>query len=224
MNIQNYLNDRVENQVSYYSSKSALNKHYYLLFKVSQLIAAALLPFLSVFISDFSWAKYLVAFLGTLVTILEGVLAVGKYHEKWITYRSTAEALRQEKFLFLMQAGSYTSEDANLQFVNRIELILGKENLGWQQMIVKEKENDAKGKVNPDDAADTGNDTANAGSDNKPASENEDLEESTIIDPVTGVSSDAEEIHDTTEDVTSGDIEEKLVSTPATDKPSPKSL
>lgn len=140
MDIQKYFEERVEDQVKYYSKKGRVNKEYYQLFKVSQLIAAALLPFFTAFISDYTSVKYIVALLGTMVTILEGVLAIGKYHEKWIAYRSTAETLKQEKFMFLMKAGSYTERNAALQFVNRIELILSKENSGWQQMIVKEKE------------------------------------------------------------------------------------
>ena len=138
MNIQNYMKERVESQVHYYESKSALNKKYYLFFKISQLIAATLLPFFSVFLSDYLWMKYMIAFLGSMVTILEGVMATGKYHEKWVMYRGTAETLRQETYLFLMKAGTYNEKDAMQQFVTKVEFSLGKENMGWQQMIVKD--------------------------------------------------------------------------------------
>lgn len=198
MNIQNYIDDRVEDQLKFYSRKGALNKNYYLRLKISQLIAAALLPFVSVFISvEHDWAKYLVAFLGTLVTILEGVLAVGKYHEKWIMYRSAGEALKQEKFLFLMQAGNYTGDDAAMQFVNRIELILGKENSGWQQMIVKEKEAEDKRASDKDDTATTPVNQQVANKDDEPSNENIDTVETQILDPLTGVSADSETVNET---------------------------
>lgn len=198
MNIQNYLNDRVENQMHYYGTKSAQNKNYYLLFKIMQLSAATLLPFFSVFLSDYSWMKYVIAFLGSVVTILEGVLATGKYHEKWIIYRSTAETLRQEKFLYLMQAGNYTGPDAVQQFVNKIEFSLGKENVGWQQLVVK----DNKGGNNP---AANGQDTsgplrqADAPTPTPSATEADtstDTTTSAPLDPITGVQNDDEVVKD----------------------------
>ena len=194
MNIQNYLNDRVENQIHYYEGKSALNKQYYLFFKITQLTAATLLPFFSVFLSDYSWMKYVIAFLGSVVTILEGVLATGKYHEKWIIYRSTGETLRQEKFLYMMQAGNYTGPDAVQQFVNKIEFSLSKENVGWQQLVVKDNKNGNNAQQN-----DT---KINGQAENSAPVEtntNTSVDTSTTapIDPITGVQSDDEALKDT---------------------------
>jgi|GEM_PF-440741 len=138
MQIQDYLNNRVENQLSYYSAKSKLNKTLYYRYKTAQMLAAALLPFISAFITEFDWTKYLVAFLGTVVTVMEGILSIGKYHEQWVTYRTTAERLRQEKFLFLMETGIYSEADAKQQFVNKIEMLLGSETTGWQQIVIKD--------------------------------------------------------------------------------------
>ena len=193
MNIQNYLNDRVENQVHYYESKSALNKKYYLSFKIAQLTAATLLPFFSVFLSDYSWMKYVIAFLGSVVTILEGVMATGKYHEKWVIYRSTAETLRQEKYLFMMQAGSYSGQDAVQQFVNKIEFSLGKENIGWQQLVVK----DNKGGKNPPENESNSNVQFDKPA---PAETNKITPAETLpsapLDPLTGVRNDEEALKD----------------------------
>lgn len=194
MNIENYLNDRVENQVHFYESKSALNKQYYLFFKIAQLTAATLLPFFSVFLSEYSWMKYVIAFLGSVVTILEGVMATGKYHEKWIIYRSTAETLLQEKYLFLMQAGSYSGQDAVQQFVNKIEFSLGKENVGWQQLVIKDNkggknqpENEWKSNVRADKPVPSETNTIT------PA----ETTPSAPLDPLTGVQNDAEALKDT---------------------------
>ena len=196
MNIQNYLNDRVENQIHYYEGKSALNKQYYLFFKITQLTAATLLPFFSVFLSDYSWMKYVIAFLGSVVTILEGVLATGKYHEKWIIYRSTGETLRQEKFLFMMQAGNYTGPDAVEQFVNKIEFSLGKENIGWQQLVVKDNKN---GDNSPKNEQNKNAEARQA--DTYPIGTNTNTLADTSItvplDPITGVKNDEEDLKDT---------------------------
>ena len=197
MNIQNYLNDRVENQIHYYEGKSALNKQYYLFFKITQLTAATLLPFFSVFLSDYSWMKYVIAFLGSVVTILEGVLATGKYHEKWIIYRSTGETLRQEKFLFMMQAGNYTGPDAVEQFVNKIEFSLGKENIGWQQLVVKDNKN---GDNPPKNEQNKNGEARQADTPSPIGTNTNTLADTSItvpLDPITGVKNDEEDLKDT---------------------------
>lgn len=194
MNIQNYMKERVESQVHYYESKSALNKKYYLFFKISQLIAATLLPFFSVFLSDYLWMKYMIAFLGSMVTILEGVMATGKYHEKWVMYRGTAETLRQETYLFLMKAGTYSEKDALQQFVTKVEFSLGKENMGWQQMIVKDNKTAGNQPTNEPEMTDQINAPFSKESERTPPAE---TTTSALLDPLTGVKNDDEELKDT---------------------------
>ena len=194
MNIQNYMKERVESQVHYYESKSALNKKYYLFFKISQLTAATLLPFFSVFLSDYLWMKYMIAFLGSMVTILEGVMATGKYHEKWVMYRGTAETLRQETYLFLMKAGTYSEKDAMQQFVTKVEFSLGKENIGWQQMIVKDNKTASNQPTNEPEMTDQINAPFSKESERTPPTE---TTTSALLDPLTGVKNDDEELKDT---------------------------
>lgn len=194
MNIQNYMKERVESQVHYYESKSALNKKYYLFFKISQLTAATLLPFFSVFLSDYLWMKYMIAFLGSMVTILEGVMATGKYHEKWVMYRGTAETLRQETYLFLMKAGTYSEKDAMQQFVTKVEFSLGKENMGWQQMIVKDNKTAGNQPTNEPEMTDQINAPFSKESERTPPAE---TTTSALLDPLTGVKNDDEELKDT---------------------------
>lgn len=194
MNIQNYMKERVESQVHYYESKSALNKKYYLFFKISQLIAATLLPFFSVFLSDYLWMKYMIALLGSMVTILEGVMATGKYHEKWVMYRGTAETLRQETYLFLMKAGTYSEKDALQQFVTKVEFSLGKENMGWQQMIVKDNKTASNQPTNEPEMTDQINAPFSKESERTPPAE---TTTSALLDPLTGVKNDDEELKDT---------------------------
>ncbi len=193
MQIQNYINERVENQLNYFDFKSTLNKNYYQLFKIMQLAAAALLPFFSIFLVEYLWMKYIVAFLGTMVTILEGVLATGKYHEKWVTYRSTAELIRQEKFMYLMKAGNYDQPNANAQFVTKIELLLGKETAGWQQMIIKDnsRNNDSN---SSSDKAPIPSGAGNMGQ--VEAGKNDEDLQSAPLDPLTGVNNDTEEVRE----------------------------
>lgn len=49
----------------------------------------------------------LIAALGVSVVVLEGVQHLNQYQKTWLDYRSTAEALKHEKFLSLADAGPY---------------------------------------------------------------------------------------------------------------------
>jgi hypothetical protein len=57
--------------------------------------------------------------------------------EHWIEYRSTAESLRKEKFLFLTQTDPYDKDDAFHLLVQRVEALLSKENAEWVQSMMK---------------------------------------------------------------------------------------
>jgi hypothetical protein len=42
--------------------------------------------------------------LGVLITVLEGLLHLNQYQQNWINYRSTCEALKHEKYIYLGKA------------------------------------------------------------------------------------------------------------------------
>jgi hypothetical protein len=43
--------------------------------------------------------------LGVLIDNFEGVVQLNQHQQNWITYRSTCEALRHQKYLYLANAG-----------------------------------------------------------------------------------------------------------------------
>ena len=51
--------------------------------------------------------------------------------EQWIAYRSTAEALRRERYLYLGRAGPYMGEDRQRQLAERIEGLVAQEHAKW---------------------------------------------------------------------------------------------
>jgi hypothetical protein len=50
---------------------------------------------------------WLTAAFGGIVLLLDGLQQLGQCQANWINYRSTCEALKHEKHLFLEQAGPY---------------------------------------------------------------------------------------------------------------------
>ena len=47
--------------------------------------------------------------LGVLITGIEGMLHLNQYQQNWINYRSTCEALKHEKYIYLHKAAPYAS-------------------------------------------------------------------------------------------------------------------
>ena len=69
--------------------------------------------------------------LASVIVVLEAVQHLYQFHEHWITYRSTAEALKHEQYLYLAKAGPYTGEDRHHQLAERIEGLVSQEHAKW---------------------------------------------------------------------------------------------
>jgi hypothetical protein len=122
---------RLDGQADWYSARSKRAQRLYKWMKAIEIIAAALIPFLTG--RTFIHRDLAIGGLGVLITILEGILQLNQYQRIWTTYRATSEALTHEKFLFLAQAGSYGSagEKAAALLAERIEGIMSQENTKW---------------------------------------------------------------------------------------------
>jgi len=72
------------------------------------------------------------AVLGGLVVLVEAILHLNQYQQNWITYRSTAEALKHEKFLYLASAAHYaTAPDPRTMLAERVEGLVSREHSKW---------------------------------------------------------------------------------------------
>jgi hypothetical protein len=69
--------------------------------------------------------------LAAVVVVLEGAQHLFQFHEQWITYRSTAESLKHEQYLYLARAGPYAGEDRLSKLATRTEALLSKEHAKW---------------------------------------------------------------------------------------------
>lgn len=70
--------------------------------------------------------------MGASIALLEGLQQLNQYHQNWITFRSTAEALKHEKFLFLSTAGPYAeATNPTALLAERVESLVSQENAKW---------------------------------------------------------------------------------------------
>ncbi|MCP8849146.1 DUF4231 domain-containing protein [Latilactobacillus curvatus] len=131
-----YRDERLNNQIDWYDEKSGHEKKWYYAIKILQVIFSASIPVLTSFVIDFHWALRLIGVLGGLVTVLEGISSVMKFHEKWIQYRTISESLKREKYMFEASAGVYdaANTDEFKTLVERCETIISSENINWANM------------------------------------------------------------------------------------------
>jgi len=119
---------RLEDQISWYDSKSNRSQTWFKSLKLLEIGSGALIPFLAGFHAP-AWST---GSLGVLIVILEGAQHLNQYQHNWITYRSTCESLKHEKYLYLANAGPY-SKDENRAAVlaERVESLVSQEHAKW---------------------------------------------------------------------------------------------
>lgn len=137
MDEKQYSLERIDDQITWLEKKAAHNQSRFKMLRIIQLVFSASIPFMVALISDGTHVlKWVSGGFGVAITICEGLQALYKYQELWMQYRSTAEALKKEKYLFLSKAGKY--EGASNPFpllVVEVESILSNENLQWKEQI-----------------------------------------------------------------------------------------
>lgn len=137
MQANEYIKNRLDDQINWYDKKSATQKKWYYLSKLITLICTASIPVISVAFRHQSFTVVITASIAAIATVTEGILTLTKWHEKWIAYRSNAEALKHEKFSYLTSSGPYSdmSEEERLHtLVDRTENIISNENTNWASL------------------------------------------------------------------------------------------
>lgn len=133
MNPDDYLKSRVDDQIAWYSRKGRNNQRWSHALRVIEVIAAALIPFIAGMGEAIPASAWLLGTLGVAVAICAGAGAIFRHHENWISFRATAEALKQEKYRFLTGAAPYGTDAAFDTLVQRVEGLIAGETAGWAE-------------------------------------------------------------------------------------------
>ena len=99
-----------------------------------QIIVAASIPVISIFLLCPLWVKVLVSALGAFVAVIESIQQLCQYAPLWMSYHSTAERLKHEKHLFLSEAGQYRDLEEPEKLIllaERIEEHVSAEHANW---------------------------------------------------------------------------------------------
>jgi hypothetical protein len=120
--------ERLDSQIAWYDAKSRQCQLRFKALKAVVIGAAAAIPV----VAAFDVPVYVAGILGAVVVVVEGLLQAYQYHQNWITYRSTAEALKHEKYLYLARADVYAGSRNPLRLLaERIEGLISQEHARW---------------------------------------------------------------------------------------------
>lgn len=137
MTQEEYLKERLENQINWYNDNSTFNKKCYQALKTIEIVLAAITPFVVAFVNnETNSLKIIAGLMSIVIGIIASILIAFKFQDKWIQYRTTCENLRHEKYLFATNSGIYSDNTNFNVFVERIEFIISKENSDWTQIVI----------------------------------------------------------------------------------------
>ncbi len=138
MTHEDYLKLRVNEQIKWYDTRYRVYRMWFKYLRAVEMFLEALIPFVSSQLTvNGSLVKFFVGLMGSLVAVITGLVSLFKFQEHAIEYRTTAESLKHEKFLFLTHSSPYTEGGQAKRFsdfVNRIESLIAKEYSGWAQL------------------------------------------------------------------------------------------
>jgi hypothetical protein len=147
MTQEEYLKQRLDDQIDWYDRKSSWNQKWYKRLQVILLVAAAAIPFLSGYVSEvpvaelgLPWVKIAIGLLGVAIAAIAAVLGLYNFQENWIKYRTTCESLKKEKYKFLTGVLPYDDDNAFTLLVEHVEGLISKENTDWSQQLQNAKE------------------------------------------------------------------------------------
>jgi len=141
MDKETYLKERLDDQIAWYDKKSQSSQTWFKSLRVTEIICAAFIPFISGMSDSTPHGQFIIGMLGVIIAVSAGLSSLNKYQENWLTYRTTCETLRHEKFLFLAGCAPYDGDSSLKKFVERVESLISKENSQWSRDTIEKTAN-----------------------------------------------------------------------------------
>lgn len=136
-----YLQDRLNQQLAWLSKASRANKRTFLRLRILEVLLGTGITIFSPFATRWGWGPLAIALAGGGIAVSGALLALNRHQENWLRYRSLAEALKREKYLFL--TGTLPYDDPTTAFprlVTACESLLSSENSHWNQQMSQQSE------------------------------------------------------------------------------------
>jgi hypothetical protein len=133
-----YLSSRVDEQLSWLSRVSKINKRRYLGLRIFEILLGTSITIFSPYAARVSWGPLAIALAGGGIALSGSLLALNRNQENWVRYRSLNEALKREKYLFLTGSPPYDDEETSFtRFVASTEALMSGERASWARQMSK---------------------------------------------------------------------------------------
>jgi hypothetical protein len=122
MSPEEYVRDRLDAEIAWYSRKSQYSQSWFKRLRVIEILLAATIPLVVGYISPQTEVlKLVVGTMGVVVAFISGLVTLSRFQENWLEYRTVAETLKHEKYLYLTQSAPYDGEAPFRLLVERVE-------------------------------------------------------------------------------------------------------
>ncbi|MGY2116593.1 DUF4231 domain-containing protein [Nocardia gipuzkoensis] len=126
----------LDSQLSWYRSECAAAQRIYRLVKLGQIATGAFVPILAAL----SAPPAVTAVTAAVVVIAEGAQQLFQWQARWLLYRSTAEALKRERFLYTTHTAPYHTDSRSTTMAERLQALTSHENTQWLALHQPEEE------------------------------------------------------------------------------------
>lgn len=120
--------------LKYYDKKSISCKKWYAVLILVEIILSAFIPFTTLFFNSFPITKYIVALIGSIITIASSSRAKFSFQEQWVQYRTATEILKYHMMLYKTSSPPYENRDKDELLINKVNEICMDENKSWRNM------------------------------------------------------------------------------------------
>jgi len=108
MKPEDYIKQRLDDQINWYDKKSIVSQKCFKSLRITEIFLSGSIPLviaIGLIINDIT--NIVIVFIGFILAIIAGILALYNFQENWIEYRTTCESLRHHKFRFLTKSEPY---------------------------------------------------------------------------------------------------------------------
>jgi hypothetical protein len=139
IDVDSYLSGRLEEQIAYYEKAANRAKQMHLRLQGGIIVLSVMVPVVVSRPQDLSgWVRYLVVLVSLALPVMTGLSSFRKYGETWVSYRTTAELLKNEKYLFLTGSGRYRDNPHAFQdLVEAVESLLSAEHTKFRAFFTE---------------------------------------------------------------------------------------
>lgn len=133
MTVDEYMKERVEDQIAWYEGKSQCAKRGYLTARTVEVVVAASIPGL-IYLWDWEYTRMVIVFLSASIVAINGLLGIYRWGDLWKNYRTISETLKHHRSLFNTKCSPYDGEDPFCLFVRNVEQVISDENSDWRKI------------------------------------------------------------------------------------------